>query len=102
MTDRDDECELGYWIGKPFRGPGIDSEASQELLRPACEELGMRPVWCGCYDGNLRRRRVQENPRFVYRHTSEGPEVKAINGTRTGHVMLLTHGKQCETVKSDR
>lgn len=20
MTDRDDECELGYWLGKPFWG----------------------------------------------------------------------------------
>ncbi|CDF00728.1 putative uncharacterized protein [Ruminococcus sp. CAG:624] len=20
MTDRDDECELGYWLGKPFLG----------------------------------------------------------------------------------
>lgn len=61
MTDRDAECELGYWIDKPFRGRRLNPEASQELLRPACEELGMRPVWCGCYDGNLRRRRVQEN-----------------------------------------
>lgn len=22
MTERDDECELGYWIGKPFWGRG--------------------------------------------------------------------------------
>ena len=23
MTDRDDECELGFWLGKPFWGQGI-------------------------------------------------------------------------------
>ena len=22
MTDRDDECEMGYWLGKPFWGAG--------------------------------------------------------------------------------
>lgn len=22
LTDRDDECELGYWLGKPFWGRG--------------------------------------------------------------------------------
>ena len=28
MTDRDDECELGYWLGKPFWGQGIVPEAA--------------------------------------------------------------------------
>lgn len=23
MTEKDDECELGYWIGKPFWGQGL-------------------------------------------------------------------------------
>lgn len=23
MTDRVDECELGYWLGKPFWGKGL-------------------------------------------------------------------------------
>lgn len=32
MTDREDECELGYWIGKPFWGQGLIPEASRELL----------------------------------------------------------------------
>jgi len=41
MTDREDECELGYWIGKPFWGRGLIPEASRELLRYAFEELGM-------------------------------------------------------------
>ena len=33
MTDREDECELGYWIGKPFWGQGLIPEAAEELLR---------------------------------------------------------------------
>ena len=40
LTERDDECELGYWLGKPFWGQGIISEAAREMLRHAFEDLG--------------------------------------------------------------
>ena len=91
MTDRDDECELGYWIGKPFWGQGLIPEASRELLRYAFEELGMRAVWCGYYDGNVKSRRVQEKLGFVYQHVNEGLEVKLMNEVRTGHCNLMTN-----------
>jgi RimJ/RimL family protein N-acetyltransferase len=90
MTDRDDECELGYWIGKPFWGQGLIPEAARELLRYAFEKLGMRAVWCGYYDGNDKSRRVQEKLGFVYQHKTEGIEVKLMNEIRTGHCNLMT------------
>ena len=31
LTERDDECELGYWLGKPFWGQGIMPEAAREI-----------------------------------------------------------------------
>ena len=61
LTERDDECELGYWLGKPFWGKGIMPEAAREMLRHAFEDLGMQKVWCGYYDGNTKSKRVQEN-----------------------------------------
>ena len=90
MTDREDECELGYWIGKPFWGQGLIPEAAEELLRHAFEELGMRAVWCGYYEGNVKSRRVQEKVGFVYQHTTEGLELPLLGELRTGHTMLLT------------
>ena len=90
MTDREDECELGYWIGQPFWGQGLIPEASREILRHAFEDLGMSAVWCGYYDGNTKSRRVQEKLGFVYHHTTEGLEVRLMNEIRTGHVMLMT------------
>ena len=90
MTNRDDECELGYWIGKPFWGMGLIPEAAEELLRYAFEELNMRAVWCGYYDGNEKSRRVQEKLGFVYRYTTENLDVKLLNEKRTGHTSLLT------------
>ena len=90
MTDREDECELGYCIGKPFWGQGLIPEAAEELLRYAFEELGMRAVWCGYYEGNEKSHRVQQKLGFVYQYTTEGLELPLMHETRTGHTSLLT------------
>lgn len=90
MTDKDDECELGYWIGKPFWGRGLIPEAAEEMIRHGFEDLGMKKIWCGCYDGNVRSERVQEKCGFRYQWTSEGMDVPLMKEKRTGHVSLLT------------
>ena len=90
MTDRDDECELGYWIGKPFWGQGLIPEASRALLQYAFDNLGMRAVWCGYYEGNEKSKRVQEKLGFVYQYTTAGLEVTLVNEIRTGHTNLMT------------
>ena len=90
MTDRDDECELGYWIGKPFWGQGLIPEAARALLHRAFEALGMQAVWCGYYEGNEKSKRVQEKLGFVYHHTTHGLEVSLLSEIRTGHANLMT------------
>ena len=90
LAELDDEYELGYWIGKPFWGRGLVTEAASEMLRYAFVDLGMQRIWCGYYDGNLRSRRVQEKLGFIYHHTTEGIELSLLNEKRTGHAMLLT------------
>ena len=100
MTDREDECELGYWIGKPFWGQGLIPEAARELLRYAFEELNMRAVWCGYYEGNEKSRRVQEKLGFVYRYTTHNLDVPLLGEKRTGHTSLLTR-EQWEKEQKD-
>ncbi len=90
MTDRDDECELGYWLGKPFWGKGYMTEAARELLRHGFEELKMNKIWCGYYDGNLKSKRVQEKVGFVYHHTCENVPVPLMNEIRVGHTNVMT------------
>ena len=90
MTDRDDECELGYWLGRPFWGNGYMSEAAREVIRHGFEDLGMRAIWCGYYDGNEKSRRVQEKCGFSHFRTTHGLEVPLMGETRTGHMNLLT------------
>ena len=90
LTDRPDECELGYWLGKPFWGRELIPEAAEEVLRHAFQDLGMTKVWCGYYEGNLRSKRVQEKLGFRYQWTTEGLDVPQLGEKRTGHVSVLT------------
>ena len=90
MTERDDECELGYWLGKPFWGQGIVPEAVMEMLRHAFEDIGMTKVWAGYYDGNEKSKCVQEKCNFRYQWKSEGLDVPLMHEKRTGHVSSMT------------
>ena len=90
MTDKDDECELGYWIGKPFWGQGLVPEAAGEIIRHAFEDCEMSKIWCGYYDGNNKSKRVQEKCGFKYQWTTEDVDVPLMKEKRTGHVNLLT------------
>lgn len=86
----EDECELGYWLGKPFWGRGYMPEAARELLRRGFEDLGTQKVWCGYYDGNVKSERVQEKLGFQYHHTCENVPVPLMNEIRTEHINVMT------------
>ena len=90
MTERDDECELGYWLGKPFWGRGIMPEAAREILRHAFEDCGMQKVWCGYYEGNTKSKRVQEKCGFKFMWKSVAIDVPLMHETRDGYVSMLT------------
>lgn len=90
MTERNDECELGFWIGKPFWGRGYIPEAAAELIRHGFEELGMNKIWCGYYDGNTKSKRAQEKLGFIFDHTCNEVSVPLLNEVRIGHTNCLT------------
>ena len=90
LTDREDECELGFWIGKPFWGQGFMPEAAGELIRHGFEDLGMNKIWCAYYDGNVKSKRVQEKCGFRYQWTSQDVDVPLMHEKRIGHVNCLT------------
>lgn len=93
MTERDDECEVGCWLGVPFWGRGFVPEAGCELLRHAFEDLNMIAVWYGWYEGNDKSRRVSEKLGFEFQHKTEGLDVPLLNEVRTGYCSKLTKEK---------
>ncbi len=93
MTDRDDECELGYWLGRPFWGQGYMPEAARALIRRGFETLSMSVIWCGYYDGNEQSRRVQEKCGFTWYRTTPDVAVPLLGEVRVGHTSILTRAQ---------
>ena len=98
LAEKDDEAELGYWLGVPYWGRGIATEAAGEILRHAFEDLNLARVWCGYYDGNEKSRKVQEKLGFRYQWTTDEVPVPQLGETRKGHVNLLTREDWLKTV----
>ena len=90
LTKKDDECELGFWIGKPFWNNGYAIEASRRIITHAFEDLNISKIWCGRYDGNEKSKHVQEKLGFVYLHQYN---VSNLNVTRVCHVSVLSKEK---------
>ncbi len=84
-----DEAEIGYWIGVPFWGRGLMTEAVRELMRYAFEELGMTKLWCGYFDGNERSKWVQEKCGFRYQFTNKDKLWPLMNDIRTEHITCI-------------
>lgn len=84
------EAELGYWIGVPYWGRGLIPEASEEVMRHGFEELGLRVIWCGYFEGNEKSRRVQEKLGFRFHHWNEERACKQLGETRRTCVSRLT------------
>ncbi len=95
LAEKDDEMELGYWLGVPYWGKGLVPEAAEEVLRHAFADLHLARIWCGYYDGNEKSKRVQQKLGFQHQWTTEYVPVPQMHETRKGHVNLLTKEDYC-------
>ena len=58
-------AELGYWLGEPFWGRGIMSEAVQEFTRWAFGAFGLQRIYAQPFADNAGSARVLEKAGFV-------------------------------------
>ena len=96
ISDTNRNCELGYWLGKPFWSRGIMTEAVREMIRHGFEELGVRTIWCEYYEGNIGSRRVQEKCGFHYQKTIREADVPLLHEKRTVYVNSLNRAEYQE------
>ncbi len=85
----DDEAEIGYWIGESYWGQGLIPEAVIELIRYSFEDLKLKKLWCGYFDGNIKSKKAQEKCGFVYSHTNENIYWPLMDDFRTEHITCL-------------
>ena len=75
------------------------SEAVKAILKHGFEDLGMKKIWAGYYDGNERSRRVQEKCGFAYQWTTEKVEVPLMKEYRKGHVNRMDEKRYIDLYK---
>ena len=73
-SEKENEPEIGYWIGKDYWGNGYATEASRRLIRHAFEDCGAGAVWCCHYEGNRKSGRVIEKCGYSYVRTDPAGE----------------------------
>ena len=69
-----EEAELGYWIGRDYRGNGYCAEAAEKLLDFGFRELGLDRVIARHLENNPASGRVMEKCGMVICGTSEGAD----------------------------
>lgn len=57
-------AELGYWVGEPFWGKGIASEAIRKVLQIGFGEIKLERIFAGVFDFNKPSMRVLEKNGF--------------------------------------
>ncbi len=89
-AEKEDELELGYWLGVPYWGKGLMTEAAREIVRYGFEERHAEKIWCGYYKGNERSHRVIEKVGFKPYCVNENVDVPLLGERRTEYLSLLT------------
>ena len=65
------ECELGFWIGKPYQRKGYAFEAAEEIIRHAFDDMNIDLIWCSHYEDNIKSKGLQEKLGFSFCYIDE-------------------------------
>ena len=84
------EAEVWYWIGVPYRWQWLVPEAVHEVLRHGFEDLNLEKIWCGYYEWNTKSKRVQDKCGFKYQYSNENATCSMLNEIRTEHISCIT------------
>jgi [ribosomal protein S5]-alanine N-acetyltransferase len=86
--DKGDEGEQrGFWLGRPYWGRGLMTEAAERVTQHAFVDLGWPHLWLGNAEANTASHRVKEKQgaRIITR-----VPIRTVSGDATKVVWLLT------------
>ena len=93
------EIEVGYWVGYPYWGQGIVTEAVMRLQKYVFEERDHKVMWCAFYEGNNRSARTMAKCGFTYHHTEENKFISMLNDYRDEHFTHVTKEEWQQAMK---
>ena len=100
LINNPNECELGFWIGKPYQRNGFAFEASEEIIRHAFDDLGIELIWCSHYEDNIKSRGLQKKLGFSFCYISDKEEASKTEIGRKRCVNSLSKEKWKSNYKS--
>ena len=62
----ENECELGYWIGRAFWNKGYVTQAAKAVIENGFDNLDIDGIWCICRIDNPASARVQDKCGFRF------------------------------------
>lgn len=69
-------AEIGYWLGEPFWGKGIMTEAVSRFTQYCFDNFTLERIWAGVFDLNRASARVLEKAGYVYEGTLRQAVIK--------------------------
>jgi RimJ/RimL family protein N-acetyltransferase len=64
LDNADNRAQLGYWVGEPFWGKGIGTEAAKAILKFGFEKLDLNKIYATCHVENQASGKVLLNNGF--------------------------------------
>lgn len=96
------EAEIAYWIGVPYWGQGLVPEAIRELMRYSFNDLGLKSLWCGYFEGNEKSVRAQEKCGFKYHSTNVDKPWPLMDDIRTEIITRITKDEWLKQVSHSK
>lgn len=69
FCENENQCEMGFWLGRSYWGNGYLPEACKHLMQNGFEHMGIEKIWCAYFEGNEKSKRAQEKLGFRYQGT---------------------------------
>jgi len=88
---------IGYWLGTPYWGRGLMSEAVEALLVFAFDQLNVGEVVASVFDHNVASRRLQE--RFGFKITGRNLDFSLARGNAVPSVTTALSRDDFETFR---
>lgn len=87
---RENQAELGYWLGRRYWHLGFASEAAFEAICYGFRNLNLDQIWCTYYKGNTRSRRVMKRLGFYWHHTIKSSYNPMLKTSQTEYYNCFT------------
>ena len=71
-------------------------------MRHGFDDLGLGRIVCGCFEGNVRSKKVQEKCGFSYMNTNEKAYIPMLDEERIEHFSVITREMYSTNLQNQR